>query len=84
MNDVVAYLRAIHPVPQESLQKLEACFNPVEFKRKQVITREGQVEKYLYFVVDGLQRSYYIKEGKEHVIAFTYAPSFSGSMQGLS
>lgn len=39
---------------------------------------EGQVEKYLYFVISGVQKSYYFYKGKEHVIAFAYPPSFSG------
>lgn len=42
------------------------------------MTVPGQVEKYLYFVIDGIQKSYYLNENKEHIIAFAYAPSLSG------
>lgn len=39
----------------------------------------GEVEKYVYFVIEGVQRAYYVGENdKEATIVFTYAPSFSG------
>lgn len=42
------------------------------------MTAPGETERYMYFVLEGVQKSYYLNDGKEHVIAFTYAPSFSG------
>lgn len=54
------------------------AFTPVEFDRKEIITNEGQVENYMYFVFEGIQRSYYPKNGKEHVVAFSYPESLSG------
>ena len=38
----------------------------------------GQVERYFYFVISGIQKSYFLYRDKEHVIAFAYPPSFSG------
>ncbi|MGB0177022.1 MAG: Crp/Fnr family transcriptional regulator [Owenweeksia sp.] len=55
----------------------------IELSRKEVITREGQVEKYLYWVEKGIQRSYYIKDGKEHTMAFTYPPSVTGIPESM-
>ncbi len=55
----------------------------VEFPRKGIITREGQLEKYLYWVEEGIQRSYYIRNGKEYTIAFTYPPSVSGIPESM-
>lgn len=42
------------------------------------MTAPGEVESHLYFVEQGIQKSYYQHKEKEHVIAFAYAPSFSG------
>ena len=42
------------------------------------MTAPGQTEKHLYFVKEGIQKSYYLHEDKAHIIAFAYAPSFSG------
>ncbi|MEQ9262276.1 MAG: Crp/Fnr family transcriptional regulator [Owenweeksia sp.] len=63
------------------MQQLKSFFEDaesLEFSRKEIITREGQVEKYLYWVEEGIQRSYYIKNGKEYTIAFTYPPLVTG------
>lgn len=42
------------------------------------MTFSGDTEKYFYFVLDGVQKSYFFHNQKEHVIAFSYPPSFSG------
>lgn len=63
---------------KELFEKYFPTAEEVSFGRKEVITREGQRELYLYWVIEGIQRSYYIKDGKEFTIAFTYNPSFSG------
>lgn len=48
-------------------------------KRKEIITAAGDVEKYLYFVTDGVQRILYQDDqGREATLVFTYAPSFAG------
>ena len=72
------YLNQIHPLSEEPLKAISESFSPISFERREVITREGQLERYLYFIEVGIQRSYYIKDGKEYIIAFTYPPSFSG------
>lgn len=42
------------------------------------MTAPGETERYLYFVLTGIQKSYYLVKNKQHIIAFTYPPSFSG------
>lgn len=48
------------------------------FPKKTIITAEGETQKDIYFVLEGIQKSYFLNDGKEHVIAFTYSPSLSG------
>lgn len=57
---------------------MEPYWQPVHFGRKQLITREGDIEKYVYFVTEGIQRAYVEKEGKESILVFSYKGSFSG------
>ncbi len=78
MEQLRAFLNQIYPLDERVMNKLLSAYNERDFRRKEILTREGQIEKYMYFVLEGIQRSYYIKEDKEHVIAFTYPPSFSG------
>ncbi len=56
-----------------------AIWQPFEAKRKAILTSEGEVEKYIYFVLDGVQRAYAVGEdGREATLVFTYPYSFSG------
>ncbi len=51
--------------------------------KKTIITEPGKTERYIYFVKEGIQKSYYLNEGKEHVMFFAYAPSFSGVIESF-
>jgi len=53
-------------------------------KRKTVITSQGDTERYLYFVLEGVQRVYYLDAlGREATLVFTYPPSFGGVIDSL-
>ena len=44
-----------------------------------MLTAAGETERYLYFVLEGVQRAFYVgADHPEATIVFTYAPSFSG------
>jgi hypothetical protein len=48
-------------------------------KQKTVLTAAGEPERYLYFVLEGVQHVFYLGEpNKEAAIMFTYPRSFSG------
>lgn len=73
------FISTIHPLPGEELDKLCTIWLPFACKRKTIITAAGETEKWLYFVLEGVQRAFYIGNDKqEATIVFTYAPSFSG------
>lgn len=59
-------------------------WEPVTYKRKEILTRAGETERYLYFVNEGVQRIYYFDEQeREATLIFTYAPSFGGIVDSL-
>lgn len=73
------FLDAIHTLTDEEWTDLSAHWKPFIAKRKTILTAAGEKEKYLYFVLQGVQRAYYVGENeREATIVFTYAPSFSG------
>lgn len=54
-------------------------WTPMIVKRKTILTAAGETERYLYFVLEGVQRAFYLgDDNREATIVFTYAPSFSG------
>lgn len=78
MNLIKEFLDRIHPVSNEILSEYLSHWDEFQLPAKTVMTAPGETEQYLYFVLEGIQKSYYLTEGKMHVIAFVYAPSFSG------
>ena len=51
----------------------------ISVKRKINLTSKWQVEQFTYFVLEGIQRIYYLgEEGKEATIVFTYEGDFGG------
>ena len=74
------FVLQIHPLSAEELDAFTAPWQPLTVKRKTVLTAAGETERWLYFVVEGVQRAFYLGDepNKEATIVFTYPPSFSG------
>lgn len=70
---------ALHPLPAEDWEALSGIWQKVSFKRKTVLTAAGETERHLYFVLEGVQRAFYIEaDHPEATVVFTYPYSFSG------
>src|SRR5215467_9448271 len=73
------FILAVHELNDEEWEAFSSIWKPFECGRKTVLTVAGETEKYLYFVLEGLQRAFYIGDDqKEATIVFTYPSSFSG------
>ena len=74
----------IHKLNQEEWDAFSSIWTHFAARRKEIITRAGERERYLYFVLDGVQRVYYHDEyGREATLVFTYAPSFGGVLDSM-
>lgn len=82
MSDHVAILRKLvasfGAVEEDAFLAFAAPWTEVRIKRKELITRQGETEKYLYLVLDGVQRACSTHNDKEVTLVFSYAGSFSG------
>lgn len=78
MESFKSFLGKIHQVDHSVLNEYISLWKEISVSKKQTLTVPGQIEKHLYFVISGIQKSYYLHGNKEHIIAFAYAPSFSG------
>jgi len=69
----------IHPLSENEWKDFELIWCPFTAKRKTILTAAGETEKHLYFVAEGVQRAFYLKDDdKDATLVFTYAGSFSG------
>jgi CRP-like cAMP-binding protein len=73
-----AQIFTVHALDAAAFEALSKPWEEVSFARKQLITRAGEVEKYLYLVLDGIQRAYFQHGDKEPTLVFSFNPSFSG------
>jgi CRP-like cAMP-binding protein len=75
----------IQPFAEEEWSAFSAIWHPFSAKRKTILTPVGDTEKYLYFVTEGVQRAFYIKEqdDKDCTLVFTYTGSFSGVLDSF-
>jgi CRP-like cAMP-binding protein len=70
---------AIHPFSEDDWLRFSQPWKLRREGRRQTITVAGSREPYLYFVVEGVQRIFYLDEQeREATLLFTYAPSFGG------
>jgi CRP-like cAMP-binding protein len=71
-------IEKVHRLDKRAWNELSQCWSEVSYKRKQAITKAGETEKYLYLVLDGVQRAFFEHDNKEATLVFSYPPSFSG------
>ncbi|GAB3640068.1 Crp/Fnr family transcriptional regulator [Spirosoma arcticum] len=77
-------IQAIHPISGPDWDDFSIIWRPVSAERKSLLTVAGEIENYIYFVAEGVQRVYYLDEqDREATLVFSYAPSFGGVVDSL-
>lgn len=72
------FLSKIHPIDDSILEEYLAHWSEYRIPQKTIMTAPGEIERYMYFVLEGIQKSYHLHEDKFYIIAFSYPPSFTG------
>ena len=77
-------VNAVHPFTTEEWMHFSERWRMRRESRKQTLTVAGNREQHLYFIVDGVQRVFYLDDQeREATLLFTYAPSFGGIVDSL-
>lgn len=74
---------SVYKMPEHEWALFSGIWKPFSTKRKELITVAGDKERYLYFVIDGVQRVFYSDQNKEATLVFTYPPSFGGVLDAM-
>ncbi len=77
------FFNKIHKVDSVVLDNYLDLWNECKIPKKTIITREGETESFLYLMNNGLCKSYYLNEAKEHIMFFAYPPSFCGVVESF-
>jgi CRP-like cAMP-binding protein len=73
------FIVGVQALNEEEWSAFASVWQPFSSKRKTVLTSAESIERHLYFVLEGVQRSFYVGRGSvESTIVFTYPFSFSG------
>ncbi len=68
---VQTYLSNYVSLNEEEFNFLASLFEVRHFEKKQKLVEEGEVEKYLNFILKGLARKYFIRKNEEMVMQFS-------------
>lgn len=83
-DTLLQFTDKIHKLSPQAAEVFVTIWQPTEAKRKELLTVAGEPERYLYFVLDGVQRVYYLDDNnREATLVFTYATSFGGVLDAL-
>ena len=73
------FISSVFLLKETEMERFLESWQPFTCKRKTILTAAGETERYLYFVLEGVQRAFFVgNERQEATIVFTYPPSFSG------
>lgn len=78
------YFRLFHDIERADYEMLTRHLKTKTFKKGDLITVPGQVQRVLYIVKTGVQMSYFDTDKKTHVIAFTYPPNLCAIPESFS
>lgn len=70
MTELISYINTIAPLETEAANDLEINFQTKTFERNEFLLRPDKVCNYLYFVEEGLVKSFFYNGDKEFVLAF--------------
>lgn len=68
------------PLARECKQAFIAHAKLVDFKKDDIVVREGQYSKKAYLILEGCARAYYLKDGKDISDWFTFENQFMASI----
>lgn len=84
VNTLLQFTQQVSEITTQAAEDFTGIWQPITIKRKELLTVAGEPERYLYFVLDGVQRVYYLDDlNREATLVFTYAPSFGGVLDAL-
>lgn len=77
MNEFIQHLTSSIPnLDKETLKVLEESFTKIKIKKGESLFKQGTICKDLYFVAEGICRSFSIKDGKEITTWFSFKNNF--------
>jgi CRP-like cAMP-binding protein len=78
LEQLKKHLFNMHRLSDSAWSDMSGIWQLHQYKRKTILTAAGETERHVYFVLNGVQRIFYIDAHHEATLVFTYPYSFSG------
>lgn len=78
LEQLKKHLFTMQSLSNEEWQDFASIWQLHQYKRKATLTAAGETERYLYFVLEGIQRAFFLDAEREATLVFTYPYCFSG------
>lgn len=82
-NEIKDFINSIYPLSESTWDDFLKHWELKEYERKDLISKEGLIEKYLYFTIEGIQRGSLYKKGKEYTTFLSFSPSFCNNIESF-
>jgi len=83
LEEIYVSLNGISPVSREAWADLRSLFKPQALKRNEYLVREGEMVNSCYFLLDGVVRVFFNKEGNEYNKTFFIPGMFPTPLTAL-
>ncbi len=72
-------LETLHPISENDWRVMAPLFHKKDYAKNEHIIRIGKIEKYLYFIEEGILRSYVDRQGSEITLEFSFQDTIFSS-----
>ena len=72
LNPFFNYLNKFSTLSEEEFHQVARYIHIRKCVKQEIITKKGDIENYIYFILKGLIRKYYIKYKQEHNVQISY------------
>lgn len=83
MENVIRKIREYYPVSDKALQALMACMRLEVYPRHTLIVQSGSVDHNVYFIEEGITRSFFLHDGVETTTWFSQEGDITFGMDSL-
>lgn len=64
-------------IPDRILHEFASCWERIKLEKGTCLSLPNKVDKFLYFNIQGVQKAYYVNDGKINIISFTREDRFT-------
>ncbi|MBB4621692.1 MULTISPECIES: Crp/Fnr family transcriptional regulator [Parabacteroides] len=83
MKNITTRIKEIYPVSDEALEALLSCMREEIYPKHTIIVRSGSVDHNVYFIEEGITRSFFLHDGTETTTWFSEEGDITFGMGSL-